>query len=187
MTSRRKDSSEVTLAAYFYCDFRKTELQEPANVIGSLVAQLCSQVGWYPEELELAYDRSSNTAGQKRRPTFSVLQQALEVLAKDGKLILLVDAIDECNCRKDLIELICRLTQTIQQVKILITSRDELDIREAFHVFARVRMESRLEDMDRDIRDYINSRLQSDPKLQWLNASIRATIASSLNAKSAGM
>ena len=187
MTSNLGDLSEVACAAYFYCDFRKSELQEPVNVIGSLVAQLCSQVGRYPDELEIAYDRSSNMPGQRRRPSLSVLQHVLQVFAEKGKLILLVDAVDECNCRKDIIEFISSLTQTIQHVNILITSRDELDIREAFHVFTRVRMENQLENMDGDIRNYIDSRLQSDPKLQWLNPSIRATIASSLNARSAGM
>jgi hypothetical protein len=156
-------------------------------MIGSLVAQLFSQFGWCPEELELAFDRSSNIAGQRRGPSLSVLQQALQAFARNSTVILLIDALDECGSRKDALDFISSLTKTMQNVNVLITSRDELDIREALHSFARLRMESRLEEMNLDIRFYIDSRLQSDSKLQWLNSSVKTDIVSLLNSKSAGM
>jgi hypothetical protein len=156
-------------------------------VIGSLVAQLCSQFGWYPEELELAFDHSSNIAGQKRRPSFSVLRDTLLSFAGDNKIILLIDALDECGRRKDVLDFISNLKEATRYINILITSRDESDIQEALHSFTRLRIESRLNDMDRDIRYFINNRLQSDRKLQWLNSSVKADIAGSLNTKSAGM
>jgi hypothetical protein len=156
-------------------------------MVGSLVAQLCSQSGWCPKELELAFDRSSNIAGQKKRPSFSVLQEALQAFATHNKVILLIDALDECDGRKDFLEFISSLAKTMQNVNILVTSRDEPDIREALHCFARLRMESRLEEMNLDIRYYIDSRLQSESKLQWLNSSVKTDIVSLLNSKSAGM
>jgi hypothetical protein len=173
--------------AYFYCDFRSDESQKPINVIGSLVAQLCSQLGCYPEELELAYDRSNTMGGQRRRPTLLVLMHTLQSFARDNEIILLIDALDECSNRKDLIDFICKIPEEMRHIKIFITSRDELDIQEAFRPFTRLRIESHLDEIDQDIRYYIDQCFHSDRQLQWLNSSVKIDIASSLNSKSAGM
>jgi hypothetical protein len=140
LTRNLSNLSGVAHTAYFYCDFRRSESQDPITVIGSLVAQLCSQFGWYPEELELAFDHSSNIAGQKRRPSFSVLRDTLLSFAGDNKIILLIDALDECGRRKDVLDFISNLKEATRYINILITSRDESDIQEALHSFTRLRI-----------------------------------------------
>lgn len=142
--------------AYFYCDFRRSEYQDPVNVIGSLVAQLCSQLH-FPLELQLAFTHSSS-GGQKRGPTLSMLTETVNMLAKENKIILLIDALDECDKRDNILNAISSL-KGADNINLLITSRTELDIQEGLYFFNLLRIESNLDAVDEDIRSYISHRL----------------------------
>jgi hypothetical protein len=171
--------------AYFYCDFRRPESQAPVNVIGSLVAQLCSKLRHFPDELQQAFVHSSS-GGQNRKPSLSILSTKIKLLARNQKIILLVDALDECDQRSDILKAISSL-EAADNINILITSRAEVDIQDGLDFFTRLRIESRLSEVDEDIRKYINHRLESDQKLLWLKPSIRSDVMESLNSKSQGM
>jgi hypothetical protein len=186
LTDSDSNAVEEARVAYFYCDFRKSESQSPVNVLGSLVAQLCAQSGWFSEDLKIEFD-CSNSAGQRRRPSFFALRGALQSFSKEGRVILLIDALDECNKRNEVLEFISVVQEATENINILITSRDEPDIRAALPTFARTRLENWSIEMNRDIRAYLNHRLERDPRLQWLAASVKIDIARSLDAKSAGM
>jgi hypothetical protein len=175
------------LMAYFYCDFGRSGSDDPFNVIGSLVGQLCSQIDWYPDELESAFDRSGSHVGQRRRPTFTVLKQVLLLLAKDNRITLLIDGLDECGGREEILEFVSSLGEEDGNISMLITSRNELEIQEALKFFTAVRIENRLKEMNRDIQNYVNHRFQSDKKLQKLSNSVKNDIANAMMFKSSGM
>lgn len=170
--------------AYFYCDFRRLESQDPVNVVGSLAAQLCSQLGYFPEKLELAFAHCSS-GGQKRRPTLPVLMEILVVLALERKLILLVDALDEFVKRDDMLNAIVSLERA-DNISMLITSRAEPEIQDTLFFFRKLRIESNLQ-VGQDIRRYIEHCLESNRKLLRLNPSVRSDITESLNSMSHGM
>ena len=157
----------------------------PVNVIGSLAAQLCSQLGYFPEKLELAFAHCSS-GGQKRRLTLPVLMEILVVLSVERKFILLVDALDECDKRGDMLNTIVSLKQAVN-INMLITSRAEPEIQDTLFFFRKLCIESNLQEVGQDIRRYIEHCLESDRKLLWLNPSVRSDIANSLNSRSHGM
>lgn len=187
LTPNDPDSYGKFCMAYFYCDFRKRESQDAINLVGSLAAQLCHQFGWFPEELVHAFDHSRNGVGQTKRPRYALLTEVLQSFSSIWRISLLIDALDECGGRKDVLDFLTNLQEATRNVSIFITSRDELDIQEALRSFTRLRIENHLDQVDRDIGYYINHRLQSDKTLQRLTTSIKNDIQRSLTSKSAGM
>ena len=181
------DLESRPLVSYFYCDFRNQDAQSAIKVVGSLVAQLCSQIGSYPVELETAFEASQRRSGPQRPPSFSVLLAVLQSLSRLHPIILLVDAIDECDGRRDLLDFLASLQHSTQRISILVTSRDEVDIRDTLSSFTHVRLETYVKDVDQDIRSYVEHRLTSDSRLRKLQSSLKADIKDSLSSKSAGM
>lgn len=177
-------SGHVQMAC-FYCDFRRAESRDPVNVVGTLVKQYCSQIGSFPEELELAFTHS-NSGAQKRKPTLFTLVETLKMLAKQTRVALLIDALDECDERGDILSAISSLSAA-DNINILITSRAELDIEEGLQNFTLLRIESKLQAVSEDIRAYISHRLEKDQKLRWLSPSLKSDITELLNSRSHGM
>lgn len=173
--------------AYFYCDFRRQHFQDPITLIASLAAQLCYQFGWCPTDLELACNQSNNYPGQRKRPSFKNLAKTLQEYARDSKIFLLIDALDECSSRDEVLHFLMDLTKSKQNINVLVTGRDEPNIREELTSVTRLEIETRLHDVESDIQRYIDHRLQSDRKLHWLSASVKSEIGYALRTDSGGM
>jgi hypothetical protein len=181
-----KEKDEEVLA-YFYCDFRKPESQEPINIIGSLVAQTCMHLGFFPQELEDAYAKSMNSSGQMTKPTMAVLEAALKTFSSQRKLLLLVDALDECTNSKAVTQVLNELINHQHFVKLLVTSRDELLIRRQLASASRLLIGSHTPQISVDIGSYIGRRFEIEPGFKWLKPSFKAEIQDSLRSKSGGM
>ncbi|KAJ9612465.1 hypothetical protein H2200_004062 [Cladophialophora chaetospira] len=173
--------------AYFYCDFRRNEAQEIVNIMGSLVAQVCSQTGAFPNELEQAYDQSNSSPGQQRRPSLSLLNSVLETIAERHDLVLLVDGLDECQQTQEACAFLSKLVASCRKIKILVTSRDNAETKAELHSNPRVRLEGHMEEVTEDVNSYIRRRLSTNTQLQWLTESVKEDIASKLIEKSGGM
>ena len=158
----------------------------PINIIGSLVSQLCLQSGFFPPNLVSAYSRTVELPDQESRPTFSELKEALRAFAGRQKTLMLIDAVDESADREVLLDFIAELTD-VGPFNILFTSREEEDITSIFSAFPHLRLESQSDLMGQDIQAYVKHRLRFDRKLHWLNDRVKDSVASELNAKSAGM
>lgn len=115
-----------------------------------------------------------------------MLMEILVVLAVERKVILLIDALDECDKRGDILAAVASLEKA-ESIKMLITSRAEPEIQQELHFFAELRLENNLQAVDQDINNYINHRLESDRKLLWLNPGIKSDIIELLKYKSQGM
>lgn len=185
LTRYREDTFDDVGIAYFYCDFTRSEFKNARNIIGSLVAQLCSQFQC-PEELILAF-KDSLSPGQRRRPSWELLKQTLSWFSKDQKILILVDALDECEQREEVLNFLSKLREDSGKISMLVTSREEADIEGAFQSFSRLRIEKRRPEVDRDIKSYIDQRLEVDAGLKGLPPSVKADIRLSLNGKCAGM
>lgn len=178
---------ENDLMAIFYCDFRRKETQSLVNVMGSLVSQLCSQSGVFPTELEDAYEHTCNTHD---RPSLQLLLQLLEDFAARSRVTLLIDALDECLQREEVAGFISELT-TNSSLRMLLTSRDEPELQSGLDKFVRMRIEAHLAEVSVDVKSYIDHRLMSEKKLQWLQKTpfdiLREEIATQLIEKATGM
>lgn len=172
------------LTAFFYCDFRKPESQDPLNVLGSLVAQICSQLEFCPEELELAFSHSRHS---NKRPTITLLRDILCSLSISRRIVLLIDGVDECNERKELLKSMTYFKHMSENISIFLTSRHELDIQDALISFEHIRIETWTKEVDKDIEIYIDHRLQTDQRLLRLKDSVKEEIRQCLHSKSSGM
>ncbi|KAI1454806.1 ankyrin [Annulohypoxylon moriforme] len=72
-------------------------------------------------------------------------------------------------------------------VRFLVTSRDNQDIRRSLRKFRNIRIEDYVSKVDEDIAKYIDYRLRVDSNLQWLNDHIKDHISKSMQSQAAGM
>lgn len=154
--------------AYFYFDFNDAEKQHVKELICSLIAQIsCSR----PGAAEKVRDICKSCQDGQQRPSLDALQKCLkEILQGDGDTFLIIDALDECTQREELLDLIEEICSWKQpNLKILITSRNERDIEDVLSTLSTcICIQSA--GIDSDIRLYVDKRLNSDPKLKkWSN------------------
>jgi hypothetical protein len=79
-----------------------------------------------------------------------------------------LDALDKCPEREDLLDFLRAVSEwKLDQLKILVTSRELSDIEVALEFVGarRVALHSQL--VDRDIKTYVQSRILADKSLQW--------------------
>jgi hypothetical protein len=157
------------------------------NVVGSIVAQLCVQLDAFPDSLDHAFDQSTKVPGPQTRPDLLLLKDVLVSIGDENKVMLVIDALDECNNRAELLSVLVDLQQRSKHINLLVTSRNEADINQAFLSFPRLRLENRSRDVSNDINSYMRKRLNEETKFKWLNDSVKADIEHSLRIKANGM
>jgi hypothetical protein len=185
---QRSSLEEPPLVAYFYCDFRSPETRDPLNLAGSLLAQICFKIGSFPAALDEAFERSKMSASPYgKRTNLGTIIEILIELTCQHRVTILVDALDECERRQDILEFFQMLGRQGSRLNILVSSRDEADIREALSDFPRMRLEAASACLDRDIEYYINYRLCHDPDFKWLKQSFKQTIRERLSTQANGM
>ncbi|KAK8017904.1 hypothetical protein PG991_007094 [Apiospora marii] len=171
--------------AYFYCDFRKKEFQCARSVVGSLISQLCSHM-YLPDELALSY-RDSHVGGRKQPPTWEALKNAVICFSNDRRILFLIDALDECDQRGDILGFFSRLREKKTRFGVLITSRNDVDIEDELQSVPHLQLEARRTEVDTDIKHYIDQRTETDRNLKCLAATIKGEIKTSLYERAAGM
>lgn len=174
--------------AYFYCDFRSPETRDPLNLAGSLLAQICFKLGYCPPSLESAFDRCKMSGSPyERRITLEIISEILLETAIENKITILVDGLDECENRVEILEFFSELGVKAKLMNILVSSRDETDIREAFSEMPRMRLELASAKLNHDIDSYIDHRLSHDREFKWLKESFQQTIRQRLSTEAKGM
>lgn len=179
--------SQDTLVSFFYCDFQEQESRDPLNVLGSLAAQLCSQLGSCPQQLQHAFESSDSRNGACKRPTLYLLKEAFLNMSSLRPIVLLVDAVDECKDSDTLIDFLVSLVGTSGRIRIFVTSRHNLELCDNFESFTHITMESCADQVNSDIGHYVDRRLQSDQQLQRQKSALKGEIKESLMARSSGM
>jgi hypothetical protein len=154
------DRKEPAILAYFYCDFRNPDTRDPLNLARSLLAQICFKQRSFPASLETAFD-SCQMSGSPyhRRTNLAMITDMLLEVASQHRVTIFVNGLDECEGREDILDLFRYLGTQGTLLNILVSSRDEADIREALSEFPRMRLETASACLDRDIDSHINYRL----------------------------
>ncbi|RYP61232.1 hypothetical protein DL770_009837 [Monosporascus sp. CRB-9-2] len=172
--------------AYFFCDFRNANSQDIAVLMGSIVSQLIVQSGSIPGPVEEAF-RTSTVAGTYRSPEISFLVDVLELLTCQSRALVLIDGVDEVDERRDLLSFLLQACRPQSNIGILVSSREEQDLRESLVDVHNVRIEECISQVDDDISRYLNGRLQFDPSLQWLKPHIKDDIRVSVEQHACGI
>ncbi|KAE9362799.1 hypothetical protein N431DRAFT_306139, partial [Stipitochalara longipes BDJ] len=184
---QRTVEEESTLLAYFYCDFRSPETRNPLNLAGSLLAQICFKLKSFPASLETAFDGCKmSQSPYGKRTNLDTITEVLMEIASQHRVTILIDALDECERHRDMLEFLQRLG-TKGFFNILVSSRDEVHIREALSEFPRMSLEASSTFLERDIASYINHRLSHDREFRWLKQSFQQTIRERLSLQAKGM
>ena len=153
----------------------------------SLVSQTFEHT---PEALELLY---SSCGDGTRQPTLETLLTTFRQMAQNfGAVFVILDALDECNERPELLLDIKKIVGWgLPQLHVLVTSRREKDIEEAMQDLScdlpKICIQSEV--VNHDIRKYVRERLQNDLTLKrWRkNTKIKEEIENELMNKANGM
>ena len=159
-------------------------------MLRSLLKQLSVRHMSTPQALDKLY---TECAKEGRQPTTVELLAVLkEVIEKFQETFIILDAMDECKDRVELLQDIQKLAAwKIGNLHILATSRKEKEIEDSFQYLVkeeeRICLQSAL--VDDDIRAYVHERLLTDQQLKrWRNRpDIQREIETTLMAKAHGM
>ena len=140
------------LAACHFCDFKNYDSRNPHRILQSLASQMCYNVGGFRDKLTevLRREHSRDSLADAYRV---LLNEPLHALDGQEPVLIVVDALDESKteAKSELLELISEeFSELPQWVKILISSRPELQVRKKLQHFNPVEI---LPDDSHHIRD----------------------------------
>lgn len=176
-------------AAYFYFDFNDAEKQDPELMLRSLIWQLLRQSAKIPASMDSFF--SSCDHGQ--RPSMNALiQAARQIIQTFPHVYLLLDALDECGHRKELMDTLTTIARSqLPNLHLIVTSRREGEIQNSLQDFIHeeniICLQTKLVDLD--IKLYVRERLSVDKTLnKWgKDPDIRQEIETTLAKGSQGM
>ena len=171
---------------YFYFDFNDVEKQSSRKAIRSLLFQFAQQVSDGLRDLEHLH---KNCGGGQQQPTEEVIiSQLRDLMGRIDSKYILLDALDECTDREDLLKFVCDLGDTkLKGLCIMTTSRREREIQEQLGLMADYNINIQSAVVDEDIRIYVQDRLATDPKLKKWPESVRDEITNVMMEKANGM
>lgn len=191
--------------AYYFCDYRSSEKKHGRSVFSNLVADLSLTC---PEVLEAAIRRwrarkTANKAYQREPLSQEQLTSLLEESCKgEDPVILVIDALDECDNELEVIKNLVRLYDGVQApIKILVTSRRKsTDFHTTFRhehgvesVFLDNNNPGVCHDIECFVRHNIETRIEksktSRTQRRWLGGSEtrKATVIRTITQKASGM
>lgn len=186
--NQQLESSRVVL--HFFFDFTDTNKQSLDQLVHSLAAQLYSRCESSRKELEILF---SSCEDGRQQPTFeSLFATFLRMVNYVGKTQIIIDALDECTTRKDLLLWMEDLTNSgNQRLYLLSTSRKEEDIESELRRWMRHGnlVSIQQDHVNHDIRAYVHKRLRHDYGFQrWQSKpTVLDQIETELMKKAAGM
>ncbi|SLM40588.1 P-loop containing nucleoside triphosphate hydrolase, partial [Lasallia pustulata] len=181
--------SEIAVA-YFYFDFNDVEKQKSDKMIWSLITQLSRQSKKKLNKLEALFSFCNN--GERQPDVEGLLIVLKEVVEGFDETYIVLDALDECSDREELLERMGEIQGwKLQQLRMLVTSRWLIDIKESLEPLTeprgRICIQSSL--VDADILTYVRGRLQNDRALKrWRGMpQVQEEIETTLKEKANGM
>lgn len=165
----RQTSDPCIGIAYFYFTFNDDSKQNELAMLLALLVQLSNQVRDDFSDLTYLYDEFHN-----RELETSQLANCLRGLIKKfDNVYIILDALDEIRLRIAQEEVLDRIKMmrewAFKELHILVTSRDLNDIRHSLEHSFDQEVKMRNAGIDKDIENFITSRLHEDHRLQkWL-------------------
>jgi len=168
--------------AYFYCDFRDIEKTKPVNLYGSLLAQILDlNFNELPEDIAAYHQKNKS-----RNPyEFELRDMLMHTLAIVPATTIVIDALDECQNRQDLLEGLLDLHKSYDQVRLLVTSREESDIKQVFSGVTQLWIQAEM--TASDIALFVEEEVEHQPKLKRLKPATKTEIIKTITAEAKGM
>jgi hypothetical protein len=182
--------SNKTVTVYFYFDFNDTRKQDPELMLRSLLCQLLQRSATTLKGVDALFSACEN--GQKQPSLRVLLEVTLQVMQQFTHVYIVLDALDECTQRQELMSLLETVAGwQLDNVHLLMTSRKERDIESFLESYVKEEDTICLQRdvVDKDIQQYIQQRLSVDRNLARWNkdAAIRNEIEAALMHGARGM
>ncbi len=147
--------------------------------------QLCSQSTVAFRELEELYKHHDK--GRQAPSSREMDKALLRVLTALPQAYVILDALDECPEREELLDFLRAVAERkSDQLHLLVTSRPLPDIEEALDCVDARRIALRNDLVDHDIKTYVRARILADKALQW-PSDVQDEIEKRLTEGAAGM
>ena len=189
LEERSMSTNKAFGVAYFYFDFNNRAQQYFDTMLRSLISQLWLQNRENANAVDALYSACDSGASQ---PSLDMLKKALKELAQSfGDTFFILDALDECQERKDLMPYIEEMAVwKFSGLHMLLTSRKEKDIDDSLSTILddeqRICIQSA--QVEGDIRSYVRSRIRTDRELKkWQRPEVQTEIETVLMEKAGGM
>ena len=119
------------LAAYHFCDFKKSDSRNPNRILQSLASQICDSIEGFRDKLSeiLCREHTRDSMSDAFRVLFN---DPLHALNSRVPMLIVIDALDESKTddKSEFLELISdEFPELPKWIKILISSRPELQVR----------------------------------------------------------
>ncbi|KAF4566582.1 hypothetical protein EYR36_012013 [Pleurotus pulmonarius] len=172
------------LGAFVFFNRDVEERRNPTKFVRTLAYELCKFDQCISEKISSAIDDRPHITQELLDDQFQhlihgPLQDAVSEgspLSFQGPILIVIDALDECGdkyTRRRLLKVLAKETANLPSfVRIIITSRDELDIRMAFNDEEHIKQHKlEVSPDDTDIRVYTESKLKEVAKVNYLGES----------------
>jgi hypothetical protein len=182
---------------YYYFDFRDAAKQDIRGLLASLLAQLCAKSDSCHDILSHLYSKNDAGSQQPNNHSLTECLKKMIQLPQQPMIYIIVDALDECpnssgfpnTAREKVLDLLEELLESnLPNLRICVTSRPEVDIRDVLESLASHHLSLHDESGQRnDILDYISSVVRSDRKMRKWRSEDKQLVIDTLSAKADGM
>ena len=149
------------LAGCHFCDFKTTDSVNPSRVLESLASQMCDNVNGFRDKLTEILRR--NHSQDSLWNVFRVLlSEPLHALDRHEPMLIVVDALDESKTddKSEFLELISdEFPDLPKWIKILITSRPELQVKKKLEHFNPLEILPQDDNQQKDLKCFVKSSL----------------------------
>jgi hypothetical protein len=182
------DASMVT--AYFYFDFNDAQKQNPELMLRSLLSQLLQRSSTIAKSIDALFLSCDN--GKRQLSLHALLEVIPQVMREFTHVYLVLDALDKCTQRPELIIVLQTVTRwKLENMHLLMTSRKEQDIKTSLESFVKEEDTICLQRdvVDKDVQRYVQQRLSDNKSLAKWNkdAAVRQEIEDALICGTRGM
>ena len=155
-----RKSNPNTAVAFFYCDYKASETQEPHAILTSLAGQIAKQDEQSFEKLCDFYEIHNPERRDDTKYDLETLRDLIINLTSSfNNAMIIVDALDECGANTiQAVDLLASLgEQEKTNIRTLFLSRDEPDIRERLEYYTHIPIAAR----SSDLRLYVGAEIES--------------------------
>ncbi|MCJ1387554.1 hypothetical protein MMC18_000397 [Xylographa bjoerkii] len=175
-------SSKAFGVAYFYFDFNDDCQQSPESFLRSTIAQLVVQSSTAMRDLEDYYRTATykpffENYRDGKLTTIDLIALLRLCLSAFDHTFLVLDALDECRDRGDLLSLISQIEcLEPSKLNILMTSRTEKDFEDKFQHLRPVEIGLHSTLIEPDIRTYVEQSMKDQPQLRRWTLELQAEV-----------
>jgi hypothetical protein len=184
--------------AYYFFDFKDTRKQDARGILSSILVQLCGQSTSFCKILHESFSKHQHGSKQPSDSTLKLCLEKISQVSRKFPLFVVVDALDECpdtsglqSSREKVLALIQELVElNLQNFRLCITSRPEVDIRNALEPLTTISSRVSLHDEDgqkEDIADYVRFIVYSDKKIMRWRVEDKELVVGTLSNRAQGM